>query len=112
MVENRRNFVFRLSDVLQQRIIEFLSETDWSMAKLIDTAMNRVFDKYSPYLTSETGINALWQRQAKVLRLGSSVNKEMYKQMLKISELTGRSVADLIKEAIWEIINEKEGKDA
>jgi len=112
MVKNRRNFVFRLSEVLQQRIIQFLSKTGWSMAKLFDTAMKRSFDKYSPYLTDETGVDALWQRKANVLRLGSSVDKEMHKQMLKISELTGRSVADLIKEAIWEIINEEEGKDA
>ena len=114
MVKNRRSFVFRLSEVLQQRIVDFLNKTNRSIANLIDEAMKRSFDKYSPYLTDESGVDALWQRQANVLRLGSSVDKEMHKQMLKISELTGRSVADLIKEAIWEIINEKEkeGKDA
>jgi len=74
--------------------------------------MDRAFDKYSKYLTNEiVGVNALWKRNAKVVRLGSSVDKEMYTRMLKISELTGRSVADLIKEAIWEIINEEEGKN-
>jgi predicted DNA-binding protein len=110
MLKDRRNFVFRLSEALQQRITQFLTRTNWSIADLIDEAMDRAFDKYSKYLTNETGANALWQRKAKVLRLGSSVDKEMYTRMLKISELTGRSVADLIKEAIWEIINE-EGKD-
>ena len=111
MVKDRRNFVFRLSESLQQRITQFLTRTNWSMANLIDEAMGRAFDKYSKYLTNEiTGVNALWKRNAKVVRLGSSVDKEMYTRMLKISELTGRSVADLIKEAIWEIINE-EGKN-
>ena len=112
MVKDRRNFVFRLSEALQQRITQFLTRTNRSMANLIDEAMDRVFDKYSKYLTNEiVGVNALWKRNAKVVRLGSSVDKEMYTRMLKISELTGRSVADLIKEAIWEIINEEEGKN-
>lgn len=111
MVKDRRNFVFRLSESLQQKITQFLNRTNWSMANLIDEAMGRAFDKYSKYLTNETGVNALWKRNAKVIRLGSSVDKEMYTRMLKISELTGRSVADLIKEAIWEIINEEEGKN-
>jgi len=111
MLKDRRNFVFRLSEALQQRIAQFLGKTGWSIADLIDEAMDKAYEKYSPYLTNEiTGVNALWQRKAKVLRLGSSVDRELYKQMLKISELTGRSVADLIKEAIWEIINE-EGKN-
>ncbi|MDK2800210.1 MAG: hypothetical protein PWQ70_1829 [Clostridiales bacterium] len=112
MVKDRRNFVFRLSEPLQQRITQFLTRTNWSLAHLIDEAMDRALDKYSKYLTNEiTGVNALWQRKTKVLRLGSSVDRELYRRMLKISELTGRSVADLIKEAIWEIINEEEGKD-
>ena len=111
-MKDRRNFVFRLSEPLQQRINQFLTRTNWSLAHLIDEAMDRAFDKYSKYLTNEiTGVNALWKRNTKVLRLGSSVDKEMYTRMLKISELTGRSIADLIKEAIWEIINEKEGKN-
>lgn len=111
-MKDRRNFVFRLSEPLQQRINQFLTRTNWSLAHLIDVAMDRAFDKYSKYLTNEiTGVNALWKRNTKVLRLGSSVDKEMYTRMLKISELTGRSVADLIKEAIWEIINEEEGKN-
>lgn len=112
MVKDRRNFVFRLSEPLQQRITQFLTRTNWSIAHLIDEAMDRALDKYSKYLTNEiTGVNALWKRKTKVLRLGSSVDRELYRRMLKISELTGRSVADLIKEAIWEIINEEEGKD-
>ncbi|MCI4463607.1 MAG: hypothetical protein JHC30_05490 [Caldisericum sp.] len=110
MLKNRRNFVFRLSEALQQKITQHLTQTGWSIADLIDEAMDKAFEKYSIYLTNETGVNALWQRKAKVLRLGSSVDSELYRQMLKISELTGRSVADLIKEAIWEIIHE-EGKD-
>jgi len=109
MLKDRRNFVFRLSEALQQQISRYLTRTNKSIADLIDEAMDKAFEKYSKYLTNETGVNALWQRKAKVLRLGSSVDKEMYTRMLKISELTGRSVADLIKEAIWEIINEGEG---
>lgn len=111
MVKDRRNFVFRLSEPLQQKITQFLNHTNWSLANLIEKAMDRSFEKYSKYLTNETGVNALWRRKTKVVRLGSSVDKEMCTRMLKISELTGRSVADLIKEAIWEIINEEEGKD-
>ena len=111
MVKDRRTFVFRLSESLQQRITQFLTQTNWSLAHLINEAMDRAFDKYSKYLTNETGVNALWQRKATVLRIGSSVDRELYRRMLKISELTGRSVADLIKEAIWEIINEKEGSN-
>jgi predicted DNA-binding protein len=111
MLKDRRAFVFRLSEPLQQKITQFLTQTNRSMANLIDEAMDRAFDKYSKYLTNETGANAIWKRKATVIRLGSSIDKEMYTRMLKISELTGRSVADLIKEAIWEIINEEEGKD-
>ena len=111
MLKNRRNFVFRLSEALQQRIIQHLTQTNKSIADLIEEAMEWVLDKYTNFLVNETGTNALWKRKAKILRFGSSVDKELYKQMLKISELTGRSVADLIKEGIWEIIN-KEGKNA
>ena len=111
-MKERRNFVFRLSEALQQRITEYLANTNKSLANLIDEAMSKALKKYSKYLTNETGVNALWQRNAMILRLGSSVDKELYKEMLKISELTGRSVADLIKEAIWEIIQEGGDKDA
>jgi predicted DNA-binding protein len=107
MLKNRRNFVFRLSEALQQRIIQHLTQTNKSIADLIDEAMDRTIEKYSKFLTTETGGNALWKRKAKILRLGSSVDKDFFKEMLRISELTGRSVADLIKEGIWEIINEE-----
>jgi len=106
MEKIKRNCVFRLSEALQERITHHLSQTNKSLAKLMEEAMDRVLKKYSKYLSNETGVNALWHRKASVLRLGSSVDKELYKEMLRISELTGRSVADLIKEGIWEIVNE------
>jgi len=108
----RRNFVFRLSESLQHRISEYLTKTNMSLASLIELAMKRVINKYSCYLTNETGKNALWKHGTNTLRIGSSINKELYQQMLKISELTGRSIADLIKEGIWEIINEGGEGDA
>jgi predicted DNA-binding protein len=102
----RRNFVFRLSESFQQRIKEYLAKTNISLANLIELSIKRVIDKYSCYLTNETGRNALWKHGTETLRIGSSINKELYQQMLKISELTGRSISDLVKEGIWEIINE------
>jgi hypothetical protein len=83
-----------------------------SLAGLIELSIKRIIDKYSCYLTNETGKNALWKHGTDTLRLGSSINKELYQQLLKISELTGRSIADLIKEGIWEIINEGGDRDA
>ena len=108
----RRTFVFRLSESFQQRIKEYLAKTNISLANLIELSIKRVMDKYSCYLTNETGKNALWKHGTETLRIGSSINKELYQQMLRISELTGRSIADLVKEGIWEIINEGGEGDA
>jgi predicted DNA-binding protein len=108
----KRNFIFRLSESLQHRIREYLTKTNMSLAGLVELSMKQVIDKYSSYLTNETGANALWKHGTHTLRLGSSINKELYQQMLRISELTGRSIADLIKEGIWEIINEGGEGDA
>jgi predicted DNA-binding protein len=105
----KKSFVFRLSPSLQARIVDYLNRTKVSLAELLNQAMDRVYDDYSIYLAREQGDNALWKRSKNVLRLGTSIDKEKYKKLLQISELTSRSIADLVKEGIWKIINKKEG---
>ena len=100
----RKNFVFRLSPSLQVKIVNYLNKTKISLAELLNQAMDRVYDEYAVYLVEEQGNNALWKRSKNVLRLGTSIDKERYKKLLQISELTGRSIADLVKEGIWKII--------
>jgi hypothetical protein len=83
-----------------------LNRTGESLASLIDRAMEYVYKKYSKFLTVENGSNALWKRSKNVLRLGTSIDKEKYQKLSKISELTGRSVADLVKEGLWDLVND------
>jgi len=107
----KRNFVFRLSPSLQIKIVNYLNKSKMSLAELLNQAMEKVYADYSIYLTEERGDKALWKRSKNTLRLGTTIDKEKHKKLLQISELTGRSIADLVKEGIWKIIV-KEDKDA
>ena len=102
----RRNFVFRLSPSLQMKIVAYLNEFNESLANLINQAMDHVYEKYAKYLTIENGTNALWKRSRNVLRLGTTIDKERYQKLSKISELTGRSISDLVKEGLWDLVND------
>jgi len=41
------------------------------------------------------------------VRIGSNVNPILYRKLRKIARMFGRSKSDMIKEAIWEVINQQ-----
>jgi hypothetical protein len=43
-------------------------------------------------------------------RIGSSINPRLYRKLNKITRIFGRNKSDLLKEAIWEIISQKNQK--
>jgi predicted DNA-binding protein len=44
-------------------------------------------------------------------RIGSIVRIRLYQKLDKMSKMLGRSKSDLLKEGIWEIINQKKQKN-
>jgi predicted DNA-binding protein len=44
-------------------------------------------------------------------RIGSIVRARLYQKLDKLSKMLGRSKSDLLKEGIWEIINQKQQKN-
>jgi predicted transcriptional regulator len=43
-------------------------------------------------------------------RIGSNVDPILYRKLRKIARMLGRTKSDLLKEAIWEIIQQKNQK--
>jgi predicted DNA-binding protein len=44
-------------------------------------------------------------------RIGSAVKTIMYKKLQKIARMLGRTKSDLLKEGIWEVINQQKNKN-
>jgi predicted DNA-binding protein len=45
-----------------------------------------------------------------VLRIGTTVDDELYEKLELIAKMLGRTYSDLLKEGIWAVIQEKEHK--
>jgi hypothetical protein len=43
-------------------------------------------------------------------RIGAKVNSVLYQKLCKIARIFGRSKSDLLKEGIWEVINQSKNK--
>jgi hypothetical protein len=106
-----RTIVFRLSKPFQELIVNYLHERRISLAKLIEDSIERLCKNYEKYLTDqEDEGKEFWKRGSNSLKLGTKIEGKNLAKLKKISELTGRSVSDLIKEGIWKIIKEGEVK--
>ena len=105
-----RTIVFRLSKPFQELIVNYLHERKMSLASLIEKSIKRVCKEYEEYL-SQGGMEGkeFWKRGGESLRLGTKIKEKNLVPLKKISELTGRSISDLIKEGIWKIIREEGG---
>jgi hypothetical protein len=104
-----KTIVFRLSKPFQETIINYLHERRISLAKLIEFSIQKLCKDYEKYLTEqETEGKEFWKRGGNNIRLGTKIEGKNLVKLRKISELTGRSVSDLIKEGIWKIIKEEE----
>jgi hypothetical protein len=40
-------------------------------------------------------------------RIGTAVNRKLYRKLCKIARIFGRTKSDLLKEGIWEVIQQK-----
>jgi predicted DNA-binding protein len=110
-----KTIVFRLSKPFQELIVNYLHERRISLAKLIELSIERLCKNYEKYLNNqEDEGKEFWKRGSPNIRLGTKIEGKNLAKLRKISELTGRSVSDLIKEGIWKIIKEEEevSKDA
>ena len=111
-----RTLIIRLSKPFQELIINYLHERRMSLASLIEKAMERICEEYGEYLNQgEVKVEGkeFWKRGGESLRLGTKIKEKKLVPLKKISELTGRSISDLVKEGIWKIIKEEGGeKDA
>jgi len=103
-----RTIVFRLSKPFQETIVNYLHERRISLAKLIESSIERLCKKYEKYLTQGDEGEEFWKRGGNSIRLGTQIKGKNLAKLKKISEVTGRSISDLIKEGIWEIIKEGE----
>ena len=43
-----------------------------------------------------------------VLRIGTTVDEELYEKLELIAKMLGRTYSDLLKEGIWDVIKSKE----
>jgi predicted DNA-binding protein len=46
-----------------------------------------------------------------VLRIGTTVDEELYKKLELIAQRLGRTYSDLLKEGIWDVIKSKENQE-
>jgi predicted DNA-binding protein len=44
-------------------------------------------------------------------RIGTAVKVQMYQKLQKIARMLGRTKSDLLKEGIWEVINQQKTKN-
>jgi Cft2 family RNA processing exonuclease len=108
-----RTIVFRVSKPFQEIIVNYLHERGVSLAELIKEGMAEVCDRYGKYLDDFNDVEGkeFWKRENLSVRFSTKLYRaEELAKLRKISELTGRSVSDLIKEGIWRIIKERGGE--
>ena len=105
-----RTIVFRLSKPFQELILNYLHKQKMSLASLIEKSMERVCKEYEEYLSQGGEGKEFWKRGGDSLRLGTKIKEKNLAPLRKVSELTGRSISDLIKEGIWKIIKEDGGE--
>jgi len=103
-----KTIVFRLSKPLQETIVNYLHERKISLAKLIENSIKRLCEEYEKYLIQGDEGEEFWKRGSNNIRLGTKIEGKNLVKLKKISEITGRSISDLIKEGIWKIIKEEE----
>jgi hypothetical protein len=102
-----RTIVFRVSKPFQKLIVDYLHEQDIYLSELIRRAVERIYKEYEKdILEKEIDGGSFWRRGGLSSRLGATISKGDVNKLKKVSELTGRSISDLLKEGLWKVIKE------
>jgi hypothetical protein len=60
-------------------------------------------------------VKNIWRRRMKEKtveeRIGTAVKRSKYQKLKKIAQMLGRTKSDLLKEGIWEVINQSKNKN-
>ena len=102
-----RTIVFRVSKSFQKLIVDYLHEQDVYLSELIRRAVERIYKEYEKDIL-EKAINggSFWKWSGLSSRLGGTISQNDINKLKKVSELTGRSISDLLKEGLWKVIKE------
>jgi hypothetical protein len=102
-----RAIIFRVTKPFQKLIVNYLHEQEIYLAELIRRAVERIYKEYErEILEKSIKGKSFWRRGGLSSRFGTTINDDDLKKLRKVSELTGRSVSDLLKEGIWKVIKE------
>jgi hypothetical protein len=106
-----RTIVFRVSKPFQQLVVNYLHEREIYLSELIREAVERLYREYEKeILERELEGRVIWKRGGLSSRLGATVSEGDLRKLRKVSELTGRSITDLLKEGLWKVIKENSGE--
>jgi len=106
-----RTIVFRVSKPFQQLVVDYLHKRGVYLSELIREAVERLYREYEKDIVGkELEGRIIWKRGGLSSRLGASVREDDLKKLRKVSELTGRSITDLLKEGLWKVIKENSGE--
>jgi hypothetical protein len=87
--------------------VDYLHEREVYLSELIRGAVERIYKEYEKeILERELEGKVFWKRGGLSSRLGSTISENDLRKLRKVSELTGRSITDLLKEGLWKVIKE------
>jgi hypothetical protein len=88
-------------------MVDYLHEQDIYLSELIRRAVERIYKEYErEILERSVEGRGFWRRGGLSSRLGATISVSDLNKLKRVSELTGRSVSDLLKEGIWKVIKE------
>jgi hypothetical protein len=102
-----RTIVFRVSKPFQKLVVNYLHEREVYLSELIRCAVEKIYKEYEKdLLERELRDKSSWKRSGLSGRLGATVSEVDLRKLRKVSELTGRSITDLLREGLWKVIKE------
>jgi hypothetical protein len=102
-----RTIVFRVSKPFQKFVVNYLREREIYLSELIREAVEKIYQEYErDILEKEMEGRTFWRRGDLSSRLGGTISESDLRRLRKVSELTGRSITDILKEGLWKVIKE------
>jgi len=102
-----RTIVFRVSKPFQQLVVNYLHKREVYLSELVREAIEKIYKEYEKdLLERKLEGKVSWRREGLSSRLGAAISEGDLRRLRKVSELTGRSTTDLLKEGLWKVIKE------
>ena len=100
-----KTIVFRVSKPFQKLVVDYLHEREIYLTELIREAVEKLYQEYEKdLLEKKMEGKTFWRRGGLSSRLGGTISESDLRRLKKVSELTGRSITDLLKEGLWKVI--------